>query len=135
MRILVADSTASRGVLCNALRSLPGRPRVEQADDGLQALALLEKARYDLVVCDHATPFLRALELLQRMRCSDFTASIPMVVVSNRTDAGTVSECWKAGAQGFMARPFNPEDVLEVVRDVLLLARRNRQPVRPARAA
>lgn len=116
MRILVADSNP---VVRRALAGLlAGLGQVEEAGDGRRARRRMRQDGVDLLVCDVEMPGMRVLDVLPFL-------SAPVVVVSARTDPETLAACWKAGVDGFVARPFNPEDVLHVVAHVLGHAHRS----------
>ncbi len=111
--LVVDDSAATRAFIAGALEG-GGPYRVTQAESGLQALRLLPRQRFDLVVSDVNMPDLNGIELVRFVRESPEHRDTPVLLVS--TDGGPAADRGrKLGATGYLVKPFTPEDLLRAV--------------------
>jgi PAS domain S-box-containing protein len=86
------------------------------AADGLEALALVDSFRPDLVLTDVMMPNLDGLALLERLASDPLTTGMPVVLVSARAgEEGTV-EGLEAGASDYLVKPFSARELLARVR-------------------
>ena len=88
---------------------------VQVAEDAVEGGKALLQSDFDLVVCDINMPFLSGFELVALLRASAQTASIPVIFASSRTDPETMMEMEKLGAAGYLAKPFQVEQLLATV--------------------
>lgn len=119
--VLVADDSAVlRAVLKKAL-AMTGLEvaSVHEAADGEQALDVLQRERVDVVLTDLHMPRLSGLELLRRMRADAALAGTPVVVLSSEQSQLRVDELRRGGARAYLAKPFRPERLRQVLCDVL----------------
>ncbi len=84
----------------------------EDAVDGGKALLANPPA---LVLCDINMPYMSGLDLMALMQSDARSASIPVVLVSGRTDAETMANAVKLGAADFLAKPVTREQLLASV--------------------
>ena len=112
MKVLVVDDdVVSRMMLMHQVDGCV-RAEILEAEDGLEAWQLLAGGlRPDIVFCDLRMPRLDGLGLLARLREDAATAKIPFVLVSAATDAGTLEQAGRLGADGTIAKPFRKDDV------------------------
>jgi CheY-like chemotaxis protein len=89
--------------------------RVAKAVDGEQALALARELRPDVLVLDVMMPRLSGTEVLGALRRDDATAEIPVVLVSARAQQTDVDRGLEAGADAYLAKPFQAPELIEVV--------------------
>ena len=108
--LIVDDVPQNRAVLVDSLNVL-GFDLVE-AVDGQQALACAERMRPDLIVMDMTMPVMDGLEATRRIRRSPALASIPIMASSGSTSHHTESDCLKAGADAFLAKPIDHDAFL-----------------------
>jgi DNA-binding response OmpR family regulator len=73
--------------------------------DGREALALARKQPFDAVLLDLTLPSLDGLELLQRLRSDD--SSTPVLVITARSQLNEKVEGFEAGADDYLAKPFD----------------------------
>ena len=116
--LVVDDSAATRGFLTATLEG-GGAYRVTQAESGFEALRLLPRRRYDLVVSDVNMPDINGIELVRFVRESADHKDTPVLLVS--TDGRPVDRerGTRAGASAFLVKPFSPEELVRVVGDLL----------------
>jgi DNA-binding response OmpR family regulator len=90
---------------------------VEQAAHGDDALALLRKQAYGIVLLDEHLPGRRGLELVGEIRSID--PAVPVVMVTKSEEAGTMHEAIGIELQDYLVKPVNPRQVLTVVTRLL----------------
>jgi len=112
MKILVVDDdVVSRMMLMHQVDGCV-RAEILEAEDGEEAWQLLAGGlRPDILFCDLRMPQLDGLGLLARLRENDGTAKIPFVLVSAATDAETLEQAGRLGANGTIAKPFRQQEV------------------------
>lgn len=116
--LVVDDSKFSRGRLVSTLRSEGFH--VSEVENGTAALEHIHALRPDLVVTDLLMPELDGFGLLQELH--ERNCSIPVIVVSADIQSSSQAACREFGARAFLNKPFKPEDLLTVVRDILTAA-------------
>jgi DNA-binding response OmpR family regulator len=79
----------------------------------------------DLVMTDIRLPVIDGKDFLRNFKRSGLYGDIPVVVISSWNDEETKNECMEAGANDYIAKPFNPEDLLNTVKSVLQNAQPN----------
>ncbi|HEY0997429.1 MAG TPA: sigma-54 dependent transcriptional regulator [Gemmatimonadaceae bacterium] len=130
MRILVVDDEPGMLEVCaDILRELPGTQVVTQ-QDARQAVALLERDSWDLLITDLSMPGVNGLELLQRAVGHD--PDLPVLMLTAFPSVDSAVECMKLGAVDYLTKPFIPDDLLLTARR-LLEARRLREENRVLR--
>lgn len=119
--ILVLDPDfASRRALRFALENQAGH-RVHEADEPEQAAELLRNDRFDVFVLDVALPGVDGLELCRRIRRF---SPVPIVVVSARAQVSERVRGLQAGADDYLAKPFDPAELGARIEAVLRRAAR-----------
>jgi DNA-binding response OmpR family regulator len=112
--VLCADDDADILALL-ALRLERAGFRVAQAVDGEQALSLARELRPDVLVLDVMMPRLSGTEVLGALRGDEATAGIPVVLLSARAQEADVERGLEAGADAYLAKPFQAPELIEVV--------------------
>ncbi|UTY55805.1 response regulator [Massilia sp. erpn] len=112
MRVLVVDDdVVSRMVLMHLIDSC-GKFDIVEAEDGADAWQQLEGGlRPAICFCDLRMPRLSGMELLQRVKGDAAFSTMPFVLVSSATDTNTVQQATKAGAAGYIVKPFQADQV------------------------
>jgi CheY-like chemotaxis protein len=105
-RLLVVDDTeAPRKMLVRLLERLGYD--VIAAAGGLEAMAIAERGRIDVIVSDIEMPECDGFELLGKLKANDATRDIPVIVVSGLGDAASVVRCIELGAEDHLVKPFD----------------------------
>lgn len=112
MKVLVVDDdVVSRMMLMHLIDSC-GSHEILEAEDGEDAWRQLEQGLEPAIVfCDLRMPRLSGLGLLERLRADPARAGMRFVLVSAAADAATMAEADGLGADGYIVKPFQAEDV------------------------
>jgi len=116
-RILVADDEPALRALVVA--TLSGAYACDEVDNGDAALARLRDGDYDLVVLDLMMPGRSGLDVLEEMRSDDRLRDVPVVVVSAWQTTEDTEGAYAAGATDFVSKPFEPEQLLSAVQELV----------------
>ena len=114
IRILIIDDDIEFADLLRLHLSAAGY-MAEVAEDAVEGGKALLARPPALVLCDINMPYLNGLELMSLMRSDAHSASIPVVLVSGRSDADTMSKAVELGAADFLAKPITREQLLQSV--------------------
>lgn len=126
--LVVDDHQANRELLYQVLAPYPFQ--LQEASNGAEALEMIKKSAPDLVLLDLAMPILDGEATIRKLRAEERTRELPVLVLSamafeeNRTSAMT------AGANGFIAKPFKKEHLLQEL--FRMLNKTYENPARPA---
>jgi len=118
--VVIDDNEANLDLLRRVLAMRPGI-RVLFARDGAEGLALVTAELPDLVLLDMNLPLLGGGEVLRRIRANPSIAGVSVVVLSGVADADTIRRTWEDGADGYLTKPFDIHELLELT-DRLLAA-------------
>jgi putative two-component system response regulator len=115
MRILIVDDEeVSLDILGFTLEH--AGHEVSAARDGKEALAALEAAEHQLVISDWEMGEMNGLELCRAVRAKDLGRYIYFVLLTARDRANSLVEGLAAGADDFMSKPFDPDELTARVR-------------------
>ena len=110
--LVVEDSVSMRSFVRNALesdaRSSAGL-EVTEASSGFEALRLLPRGPYDLVVTDINMPDINGLELISFIRKSELHQATPILIISTQSSERDRMRGLALGANGYLRKPFTPE--------------------------
>lgn len=90
-----------------------------EAENGIEALKVLDKSSVDLVLADLNMPGMGGAEMIQRMKSDEATKSIPVVVVSTESKTTRIKELLAEGVKDYLHKPFTPEEFKEIMHTVL----------------
>ena len=107
-RILIVDDNEDNRYTLQLLLETDGHARIATAAGGNEALALLGKERFSLVLLDMMMPGMNGDEVLRIIKNDPDTRDISVVVISADTDTDKVSKCIEMGADDYLPKPFNP---------------------------
>ena len=115
--LVVDDDPLVRDLLARALRS--DGVTVTTAADGIEALEALSGATPDLVILDRFMPRLEGGTVLYEMQSKINLKSIPVLVLTAMANHGEARSWFERGAADFIAKPFDPQEVVMRVRQHL----------------
>jgi two-component system chemotaxis response regulator CheY len=109
MPVLVVDdySTMVR-IIRNLLRQL-GFADVDDASDGLEAIAKMHAKRYGLVISDWNMEPMTGFDLLRQVRADPDLGDTPFIMVTAESKTENVIAARKAGVNNYIVKPFNAQ--------------------------
>lgn len=121
LNVLVVDDSATvRSVIAKTLR-LAEVPinELHEASNGEEALMVLRDQWIDLVFSDLNMPVMDGMALVERMSSDELLKVIPVIIVSTEGSTTRIEELKLKGISGFIRKPFTPEQVREMIDQVL----------------
>jgi adenylate cyclase len=104
--LVVDDNTSNRDVLARRL-TREGH-KVVTAANGAAALNLVARQDFDVILLDLIMPGMGGFEVLRRLKATERTTHIPVIVISALDELDSVVRCIEAGAEDYLTKPFNP---------------------------
>ncbi len=125
-RLLVVDDNAlNRDMLSRRLRRRGYE--VVVAEDGAQALEMVERESIDLILLDWMMPGLSGIDVLRRLRERYSQVQLPVIMATAKTEADDVVEALKAEANDYVTKPLNFDVVHARIRTQLNLVKAHRE--------
>ncbi|MEN9229453.1 MAG: response regulator [Thermostichus sp. DG02_5_bins_236] len=115
--LIVDDQPNSRMLLGDLLEGIGYR--VSEAESGNQALHMLETFQPDLILLDVMMPGLDGFEVCRRIKASEETRLIPVVLITAASDRKNRVRGIEAGADDFLSKPFDESELLARVRSLV----------------
>lgn len=113
-KILVVDDEPSICLLLDNFLSLDYD--IVTINNGEEALTWLEGNLPDLIISDIQMTKMDGYEFLTKVRQRGFTKHTPFIMLSARAESKERIKCYKLGAQDYLTKPFNPEELEELVK-------------------
>ena len=101
--LLVDDNVDLLDVMC---RVFSHRHKVLLAHDGVEAVAVIENNAVDVIISDVMMPNMDGLELCRHLKADINTSHIPVILLTAKNAPEDRIECYKAGCDGYVAKPF-----------------------------
>ena len=117
--LVVDDSAVMRKVLIGAL-SRANIVDVDQAADGAEAVAAVEKCEYGLILMDWNMPNMLGIDAVRAIRAAGKT--VPVIMVTTEAEKSRVIDALKAGANNYVIKPFEPTTIVTKIQEVLAKA-------------
>lgn len=115
--LTVDDSRTMRDMLRLALSE--AGYRVIQAEDGVHGLEVLKSGEApQVIVTDINMPRMDGFGFIENVRRDDAYRGIPILVLTTESDADKKERARRAGATGWIVKPFNPEKLVDAIRRV-----------------
>jgi two-component system KDP operon response regulator KdpE len=116
--VLVVDDEGAIVRLLRATLEADGFA-VITADRGEQAIRLLNQERPDLIVLDVMMPEMDGFETLRRIRSDSQVPTVPIIMLTARTGDVDKLKGFQSGADDYVTKPFNPDELLARIAAVL----------------
>ncbi len=116
--LVVDDFSTMRRVVRGLLREI-GFERVEEAEDGVAALARLRSQPFDFVVCDIGMPIMSGIDLLRMVRADATLRHLPVLMITAEARKEDILLAVQHGAAGYLVKPFTKEALEERVKKAL----------------
>lgn len=116
--VLAVDDSASMRQMVSFTLKGAGYDVVE-AKDGVEALSLAKKGKFNLVITDVNMPNMDGISLIKELRALPDYKFIPMLMLTTESGMDKKSEGKSAGATGWIVKPFNPDQLLATIKRVI----------------
>ncbi len=111
--LTVDDSPSIRQMIKVTLT--PAGHTVIEAGDGKQGLEKAKSGKLDLVITDLNMPVMNGLDFIRALRSLPGFVGLPIIFLTTESSEATKAEAKKAGATGWITKPFKQEQLLSVV--------------------
>ena len=107
MRVLAVDDSATmRRIIKNQLKQ-SGVEDVDEASNGREALMLLARSQYDLLITDWNMPEMCGLDLVIEIRKTEPLKALPILMVTTVSAKQDIVNALKAGVNNYVVKPFD----------------------------
>jgi DNA-binding response OmpR family regulator len=125
VRTLVVDDDPDVRLVCRVALTSFGH-EVLVARDGEEGLAAALQERPDVIVLDIMMPRKDGLSLLRDLRTDDSTRDLPVILLSALAASADQLRGYEAGADGYLTKPFSPDDLNSAIGHVASLSSEER---------
>ncbi|MBI3223006.1 MAG: chemotaxis response regulator CheY [Nitrosomonadales bacterium] len=115
--LVVDDFSTMRRIVRNLLKEL-GFSDVQEAEDGVDALAKLRSGDFEFVVSDWNMPNMTGIELLRAIRADEKLKHLPVLMVTAEAKKENIIEAAQAGASGYVVKPFTAATLDEKLKKI-----------------
>lgn len=121
INVMVVDDSFTMRCIIRKVLELSGLPvgTCLEAGSAGEALALLSRINVDLIITDLNIPGMSGIELIKTLKSKEESRHIPVIVVSTSCSDEQICEVYKVGVDGFLDKPFHPEVLCSLIRNVL----------------
>ncbi len=115
--LIIEDEDAIRRVLSKIILNEDGTMVVDEAKDGAEGFEMIQKAEYDLVLCDIKMPKMDGVEVLQKVQ--ETKPETPFIMISGHGELETAVETMRLGAYDYISKPPDLNRLLNAIRNAL----------------
>ncbi len=115
--LYVEDNEMNRKIVRDLLKRT--KYQLVEAHDGEAGVARALEIKPDLILMDIQLPKLNGMDATRRLRADPATANTPIVTITSFALAGDEQKAKEAGATAYLAKPYSPFDLLNLIRKLL----------------
>lgn len=115
--LLVDDSRMARKMISRTLNKM-GIEKIIEAEDGRNALPLIQQQKFDLIISDYNMPQMDGHELLIYIRHESNQPSVPVLMVTTEGDESKLAAVQQEGVSAIMDKPFDVTSVKKLIESV-----------------
>ena len=115
--LYVEDNEMNRKIVRDLLKRTTYQ--LIEAHDGETGVALALERRPDLILMDIQLPKISGLEATKKLRADAATATTPIIAITSFALSGDDQKAKEAGATAYLAKPYSPFDLLNLIRKLL----------------
>jgi len=112
--LYVEDNEVNRRIVRDLLRRTSYR--LIEAPDGEAGLEMARREQPDLILMDIQLPKVSGIDATRTLRQEPATAATPIIAITSFALAGDEQKAKHAGATAYLAKPYSPRDLLEMIR-------------------
>jgi len=113
-KVLVIDDELTMRTLLEFF--LGSRYEVAVVGSAIEALSWLGNNLPDLIISDIQMEGIDGFEFLKTVRKRGYTRNTPIIMLSGKSESKERVKCYQLGAQDYLTKPFNPQELEEVVK-------------------
>ncbi len=118
--LIVDDSAVMRKIVERSLRQAGVEVgEVVEANNGVEALAMVKESSFDLILSDINMPMMDGLEFVRQLQEVENAKDVPVVMITTEGSESRVVEALSCGARGYIRKPFTSDQVREYVAPLL----------------
>jgi two-component system chemotaxis response regulator CheY len=119
--VLIVDDSATMRALVRKVLKISGLDLGEcfEGANGKEALEVLENNWVDLVLSDLHMPEMDGAALVKALRQNHLWQTIPVVLITTEARQEVLAPFFESGIQGYIRKPFRPEDIKEKLQTIL----------------
>jgi DNA-binding response OmpR family regulator len=121
--LIIDDDTEDRELFLEALKEVDGNIKGISAQDGREAMRLLENELVilpDFIFLDINMPIMNGKECLINLKKNKKLKAIPIVMYSTTSDTNEIKDFYKLGAHDFLIKPANFRNLVEALESIIL---------------
>ena len=115
--LVVDDSLMARKHIGRVLKNL-GIENITEAENGREAVEILERSLFDMVFTDYNMPVMDGEELTRHIRENSMQRSIPVLMVTSEENGSRLAAVQQAGVSGICDKPFDTDTVMKMIQDI-----------------
>jgi two-component system, chemotaxis family, chemotaxis protein CheY len=111
LQVLVVDDSAPMREIIGSILSSHGTTDIAMASDGLEALRLVRRGRFDFIICDLMMQGMDGFEFLRQLRkATPYPAcETPTIILSSNGDLNSILQARDAGMNEYLVKPISPK--------------------------
>lgn len=113
-KILVVDDEQTMRTLLELF--LGTKHEVTAVSNAKEALNWLDENLPNLIISDIQMPEMDGFQFLENVRLRGYTKHTPIIMLSGKSESKERVKCYKMGAQDYLTKPFNPEELEEIIK-------------------
>ena len=119
MKFLIVDDFSTMRRIVRGLLKEIGYQNAEEAEDGVEALAMLKHSKYDFVVSDINMPHMTGFQLLSAIKADPSLKHLPVLMVTAEARKEDIVLAAQSGAAGYIVKPFTKATLEEKVQKIM----------------
>jgi len=116
--LVVDDSVTARHYIKRSLQAM-GIHKISEAVSGKDAIALIDKHYYDLIVTDYNMPVMDGYELIQYIREDSNQSGIPVLMITSENDIERLAAIEQAGVSALCDKPFEMDTIRSLIQHIM----------------
>jgi two-component system, chemotaxis family, chemotaxis protein CheY len=118
--LIVDDSSLTRKAIRRIISMIDMEiGEIYEAENGINALKVMDEAKVDLVLADLNMPQMGGIEMIHKMKMTETTRSIPVVIISTESSMARIKELLAEGVKDYLHKPFAPEEFRNIISHTL----------------
>ena len=113
--LVVEDSASMRSFIVTTIEEMNGY-RIFESGSGFEALKLLPRQRFDLIITDINMPDINGLELIRYVRSNPLYQDIPLFIITTERGKEDRKRGLALGANEYIVKPFDPKNLQKLVK-------------------